>query len=117
MKTLSLTVFFVFFPTSTSLSHCFPHYFCILSHFKLLRCTVKSLITTLTYFLLKYNWKKKTSKVFFRRQSLSTQKIIPVSQTARIRHCTQSITYVPSGISYFLFIYDLFKYLFHESKK
>ena len=40
-------------------------HFCILSHFKIIRCIVKSLIATSTFSLLKYNWKKKTWKVFF----------------------------------------------------
>ena len=43
----------------------FSLHFCILSHFEILRCIDKSLISTSTYFLLQYNWKKKTWKVFF----------------------------------------------------
>ena len=55
-------------------------HFCILSHFEIIRYIVKSLIATSTYFLLKYNLKKKTWKLFFGRQSLDTQTSIPVSQ-------------------------------------
>ena len=40
-------------------------HFCILSNFKIIRCIVKSLIASSKYFLLKYNWKKKTWKLFF----------------------------------------------------
>ena len=46
----------------------------------------ESLILTSTYFLLKYNWRKKTWKVFFGLQSLGTHRGILVSQTAWIRH-------------------------------
>ena len=55
-----------------------PH-FCRLCHFKTIRCIAKSLITTSTYFLLKYNWKTKTWKVFFGRQSLGIQTDLPNS--------------------------------------
>ena len=39
-------------------------HFCILSHLEIIRCTVTSLIATSTYFLLKYNWKRKLKKYF-----------------------------------------------------
>ena len=52
------------------------------------RCILKSLIATSTNFLLKKNWKKKTWKVLFRRQSLGSQVEILVSQTAEICHCS-----------------------------
>ena len=86
MKTLSQTV-----SHFASTSYClivflFCQHFRLLSHFEIIRCIVKSLIATSTYFSLKYNWKKKTWKVFFRRQSLGAQTGIPVSQTAWIRH-------------------------------
>ena len=55
-----------------------PH-FCRLCHFKTIRCIAQSLITTSTYFLLKYNWKKKTWKVFFGHQSLGIQTDLPNS--------------------------------------
>ena len=38
-------------------------HFYILSHFEIIRCIVKSLNATSTYFLFKYNWKKKTWKL------------------------------------------------------
>ena len=64
MKTVSLTVLSF---TTTALSHClsFLSAFFILSHFKIIRGIMKSLTTTSTNFLLKYNWKKKTWKMFF----------------------------------------------------
>ena len=64
MKTVSLTVLSF---TLTTLSHClsFLSAFFILSHFKIIRGIMKSLTTTSTNFLLKYNWKKKTWKMFF----------------------------------------------------
>ena len=40
-------------------------HFCLLRHFEIIRCFVKSLIATSTYFLLIYNRKTKTWKVFF----------------------------------------------------
>ena len=61
-------------------------HFCVLGHFKKFRCIVKSLIDTSMKFLSKYNWKKKTRKVFFGHQSLGVQTSIPVSQTAWICH-------------------------------
>ena len=68
-----------------SLAHLFCLHFCLLSHFEIIRCIVKSLVATSTYFLLKYNWQNKTWKVILGRQSLGTQTSIPVSQTACIR--------------------------------
>ena len=49
-------------------------HFCLLSHFKIIRCIVKSVIANSTYFLLKCNWENKTWKVFFGRQSLGHPK-------------------------------------------
>ena len=48
------------------------HFF-LLSHFEIIKCIVKSVIGTSTYFLLKYNWKSKTWKVFFGCQSFGAQ--------------------------------------------
>ena len=42
----------------------FSLHFCFLGHFKIIWCFAKSLIATSTHFLLKYNWKEKTWKVF-----------------------------------------------------
>ena len=58
----------------------------LLSHFRSIRCIVKSLIATLTLFLLKYNWKKKISKVSLGHQDLGGQTSIPVFQMAWICH-------------------------------
>ena len=58
--------------------------------YQLIRCIMKSLIATSTYFLLKYNWKKKkkkTWKVFLGHQSLGTQTGTLVSQTAWLCPC------------------------------
>ena len=71
----------------------FSLHFCILSHFEILRCIDKSLISTSTYFLLQYNWKKKTWKVFFGCLSLGAQTGIPVSQAAWICHCYHGEVY------------------------
>ena len=59
-------------------------HFCLLSHFKIIRRILKSLITTLMYFLLKYNWKNKTWKELFGSQSLGMESSILVSKTAWI---------------------------------
>ena len=48
----------------------FGLHFYILNHYQKIRCIVKSLITTSTYFLLKYNQKNKTWKMLFGCQSL-----------------------------------------------
>ena len=71
MKTLSLSVLSF---TTTALSHCYSllSAFCILSHFKIIRCIMKSLTVTSANFLLKYNWKRKL-KIF-----LGAQTSIPV---------------------------------------
>lgn len=55
----------------TSASYClivflFCLHFCVLSHFGIIRCILKSWIATSTHFLLKCNQKNKTWKVFFR---------------------------------------------------
>ena len=42
----------------------FWQHFCILRIFKIIRCTVKSLIATSIYFLLNYNRKRKLEKCF-----------------------------------------------------
>ena len=71
------------------LPHCFSllSVFFLLGHFKVIRCTVKSLIGTWSYFFVEIQLKKKTWKDFFRRQSLHVQTSIPVSPTALICHC------------------------------
>ena len=87
MKSLLLTVS-SFALTSLSLVFLFGLYFCILSHFEIIRCIVKSLISTSNYFLLKYNCKKKTWKVFFWVQEFGCPNcIILVSQMTWICHC------------------------------
>lgn len=68
-------------------------YFCILSHFKIIKCFVKSLIATSIYFLLKWYWKKKIWKVFVGFQRLGTQIDILVSQTASI--CQYEVFFKP----------------------
>ena len=59
----------LFFCSDFFLSHgffCFfCLHFCLLSHFEIIRCIVKSLFDTSTYFLLKYNWKKVNLKSVF----------------------------------------------------
>ena len=60
---------------------------CLLSHFEIIRCILKSLITTSTYFMLKYNWKKKIWNILFAVQGLGIQTSIMVSQTTWIHHC------------------------------
>ena len=47
----------------------FGLHFYILSHLQIIRCIVKSLIATSTYFLSKYNWKNRGWKIFFGCQS------------------------------------------------
>ena len=44
-----------------------------------IRCFVKSLMATSIYFLMKYNWKKKTWKVFFGCHIFGAQTGIPVT--------------------------------------
>ena len=59
----------LFFRSDLFLSHgffCFfCLHFCLLSHFEIIRCIVKSLFDTSMYFLLKYNWKKVNLKSVF----------------------------------------------------
>ena len=55
LTSFCLMVFFVFF--------CL--HFCLLSHYEIIRCIVKSFFDTSTYFLLKYNWKKVNLKSVF----------------------------------------------------
>ena len=92
MITVSLTVSSL---ALTSLSHCFFFclHFCILSHFKIIRCIVKSFIATSRYFLLKYNWKNKTWKVLFGQEGLGAQTGIQVSLTVWTRHCYSVTTH------------------------
>ena len=45
-------------------------HFCLLSHFEMIKCILKSMIATSSYFLLKYTRKNETWKVFFKHQSL-----------------------------------------------
>ena len=40
-------------------------HFCLQNHFEMIRCIVKSLIATSTYFLLKYTWKNENLKGVF----------------------------------------------------
>ena len=58
-------------------------HFCLPSHFKVIRCIVKSLFATSTYFLLKHGWKKKFEKSLFVPE-LCTQARTLFSQTAWI---------------------------------
>ena len=64
-------------------------HFCLLSHFKIIRCIVKSLIATSKYFLLEYNWKKKRKpeKCFLDTQVCMSKWVIPVSQMAWVHYC------------------------------
>ena len=66
--------------------HCLRFY--ILSHFLIIRCIVRPLITISMHFFIEYNWKKKTWKVFFGCQNWRAQTSITVSQTTWI--CYQS---------------------------
>ena len=51
-------------------------HFCILSHFEIIRCIVKSLIATSMKFFFKNNWKMKTwEKKFFGHQGSGTQTV------------------------------------------
>ena len=62
-------------------------HFCILSHFEIIRCIAKSLIATSTYFLLEYNWKKKTWKVFLGARVWEPKLVYrSPKRTAWIRH-------------------------------
>ena len=81
MKTRLLTVSSV---ASTSLSHCFSRlHFCILIHFEILRCIVKSLIPShFNRFIVEIQLKKENLKSAFGRQSLGDQTGKLVSQTA-----------------------------------
>ena len=90
MKTLSFTVSSF---ASTSLSHCFSLLYAFLYskpfQNSLMHCEI--IDRYFNVFLLKYNWKKKTWKVFFGRKSLGAQTGIPVSQTALTRHWGNSL--------------------------
>ena len=66
-------------------------HFCLLSYFEIIRCFMKSLMTTSTYFLMTYNWKKKIWKVIFGCQNFGIQAGIPVFQMAWIHHWVQII--------------------------
>ena len=93
--------------TELFLVRIFPHcclHFSILSHFKIIRCIVKSLIATSTYFLLKHNWKKNLKSVFG-RQSLGAETGIPFFQTARMRHC-QLVTF--KDLKFYIHIFSIF---------
>ena len=52
------SIFFCFRPLCL-IVFLFCLHFCILSYVEIIRCIVKSMIATSTYFLLKYNWKKR----------------------------------------------------------
>ena len=73
----------IFLSFKLFLPHClvslFLH-FCLLRHFEMIRHIAKSLISTSTHFLFKYNWKKKTWSIFV-GQSFESQTGIPVLQT------------------------------------
>ena len=82
-KTIFLTVSSF---ASTSLSRCFSLLspFFVLSYLEIIRCIVRSLIATLKCFLLKYNWKNKTWKMFFCGARVWVPK--QVNQMAWIHH-------------------------------
>ena len=65
------SIFFCFRPLCLIVFLFWLH-FCILSYFKIIRCIVKSMIATSTYFLLKYNWKKENLKSVFGRPNQHT---------------------------------------------
>ena len=57
------SIFLISFFTSASfflIVFLFCQHFCLLSHFEIIRCFVKSLITTSMYYLIKYNWNRYT---------------------------------------------------------
>ena len=83
IKTIFLTVSSF---ASTSLSRCFSLLspFFVLSYLEIIRCIVRSLIATLKCFLLKYNWKNKTWKMFFWGARVWVPK--QVNQMAWIHH-------------------------------
>ena len=61
-----IQTFFSF--TSTAFCHIvlfFCLHFCILSHFEIIKCSVKTMTATSVYFLLKYNQKKQNLKSAF----------------------------------------------------
>ena len=58
MKTLLLTVSSFVSALYCLIVFLFCQHFCLLSHFEIIKCFVKSVVTTSTYFLLKYIWKK-----------------------------------------------------------
>ena len=84
MKTLSYTI------SSFTLSHSclavflFCLHFCLLSHFEIIRCVVKSLIANFNIFFVEIQLKNKTWKVFCGCQGLGAQIGILVSQMAWI---------------------------------
>ena len=78
---------YVFRWMKTLIVFLFYLYFCRLRNFVIIRCIVKLLIV-IQHVFVKCNWKKKTWKVIFERQSLGAQTcipVIPVSQATWIR--------------------------------
>ena len=65
------SIFFCFRPLCL-IVFLFCLHFCVLNYFEIIRCIVKSMIATSTYFLLKYNWKKENLKSVFGRPNQHT---------------------------------------------
>ena len=65
------SIFFCFRPLCL-IVFLFCLHFCVLNYFEIIRCIVKSVIATSTYFLLKYNWKKENLKSVFGRPNQHT---------------------------------------------
>ena len=97
MKTLADKFFFHF---DVFLSHFFLFFqqFCLPSHFQIIKCIVKSLITT----SVEYHLKIKNSRVFFGHQSSGAQSGIQVSQTTWIcNHITFNEKYQLFNLMFF----------------
>ena len=86
METYLWTIFTFALTSFSLIDLLFWLHSCLLSHCEITRGIGKSLLTNSIYFSLKYNWKKKTWKTFFGYQSLGSQTVKLVSQTAWIRH-------------------------------
>ena len=74
------------------------------------RCIAKSLIASSTYFLFKYNWKKKTWNEFFGRQSLGAQ---AATRTCHCNIISQSNHQYSTRTTFYLTVYcrtDVLKY-------
>ena len=86
-------------------------HFYILSHFEIIRCIVKLLIATSTYFF-EMQLKKEKLKSVFGHQSLGAQTGLLVSQTAWIRHWCVYIYIYQLYLCLYLSIYlDMYKYI------